>query len=76
MPRGQVSPSVSNLSVLVPRDVHRRVRLALLRSGGQSMGAVVAWWLNKIPESVSPSEMVEVMAHEMKIAALMKNRKE
>lgn len=71
MPRGRVSPSVSNLSVLIPKDVHRRVRLSAIQSNGQSMGAVIAWWLDKIPESVSPSELVEIYVYELRISTLM-----
>lgn len=67
MPRGQVGIGASNLSLIIPRRVHRKVRLTALRCGAPSLPAFVAWWLDQIPESVSASETVAMHVYEFEL---------
>jgi hypothetical protein len=67
MPRGKTNFCASNLSVLIPRRVHRNVRAKYLAAGVGSFAAYLAWWLEKAPERLEPGHLVEVLGVEMEL---------
>lgn len=61
MPRGKTHPSTSNLSVIIPKSIHKAARLKALRSDAPSFAAYVATVLQEAPEKMSVASLV--MAH-------------
>lgn len=53
MPRGHTNASISNLSLLIPRSIHRQARIKYLRSGAPSFAAWVAAVLETAQERTS-----------------------
>lgn len=73
MPDAPVDISVNDLDMLALRRVHRRAgRLAIMT--GLPLPVVITWWLNKLPESVTASQQVEVPAIELKTGMLKRSR--
>ncbi len=73
MPEAPVNISISNLSMLTLRRVHRRARRLALMTG-LPLPVVITWWLEKLPESVSASDRVGMMAIEIELATLKRSR--
>jgi len=69
MPRGKTNAGVSNLSVVIPRRVHRMVRLKFLSSGAVSFASYIAWWLAQAPETLTASQLVQVLEYETELKA-------
>jgi hypothetical protein len=66
MPDAVTNPSVSNLSLLTLRRVHRKARRLSILSD-LPLPVVITWWLEKLPESVSASEQVEMAMTELEL---------
>lgn len=67
MPRERINSSTSKLSVILPRRLHRRAKMAALRAGAPSLGAYLAWLVERAPAGVAGSDLVEMMCLEMEI---------
>jgi hypothetical protein len=70
MPRHKTNPSLSNVSVVIPRRIHRMARVKALRSGAPSFPAWLAMVLEAAPESASGSAMVHMMCIELELKGL------
>lgn len=57
MPRGQASPFYSQLSVVIPRSIHRTARRKAIRSGAPSFAAYVAVLLDRAPDVLSAADL-------------------
>jgi len=69
MPRGKTNLLTSNLSLVIPKRVHRKAKAAFLRSGTKSFGACVAWWLDQVPEQLAARQVIEAWMYEIELAA-------
>jgi len=67
MPRGRTNIGISNLSLTIPRRVHRAAKARFQGSGATSFASYISWWLTKIPESLTASEAVEVLCVEIEL---------
>ncbi len=73
MPDAQVNISISNLSMLTLRRVHRRARRLAIMTG-LPLPLIITWWLDKMPESVSASQRVEMLTIEVEMSTLKRSR--
>lgn len=72
MPDASINISISNLSMLTLRRVHRRAkRLSIMT--GLPLPVVITWWLDQLPESVSASRHVEMMTIQLELATLKRS---
>jgi len=74
MPRGRTHYAASNLSLTIPRRVHRMARTRFLATGASSFASYIAWALTSLPESLTPSQQVEIMAIELELKAFQQER--
>jgi len=70
MPRRRSSSDLSNLSLMIPRRIHRLARMNYLRSGAPSFAAYVATVLDRAPKSMDASSLFLTHAVEAEIKAL------
>lgn len=61
---------------MIPRRVHRVLRAKYLGSGATSFASYVTWWLAQVPEAVTASQLLQVMAYEVELKCLGSRRAE
>lgn len=72
MPRSKTNASTSNLSVTLPRSVHRQAKVNFYRTGlNISFGAYVAWCLEQVPEQLNDEAKLDLRLMELKTRCLM-----
>lgn len=75
MPRGQVDPvMISNLSLCIPRRIHRQARVKWLQSGGPSFAAWVAMVLEDAEEELSVADLARMQGIEMELRMRSKGK--
>jgi len=74
MPRGRTNIAVSNLSILIPRDIHNRARAKAVRSNAPSFAAYVASVLESAPAAMSPEQWERTQMIELKIIANLRRK--
>jgi hypothetical protein len=67
MPRFKSNQVISNLSLTLPRGIHRSARLKCLRSGAPSLGAYVAMVLEQAPEQITGAQVIRMHTIELLI---------
>jgi hypothetical protein len=67
MPRFKANLVISNLSLTLPRRIHRSARLKCLRAGAPSLGAYVAMVLEQAPEHVTAAQLIRMHTIELLI---------
>lgn len=76
MPRSKTNTATSNLSVIIPRDIHRKAKVNYLRSGVKvSFGAYIAWCLKQAPERLDHNAQMDLQMMEMQIKCLMPSKR-
>ena len=75
MPRQQTNIGISNLSVTIPRRVHRSARLRALRSGAPNLAAYVAVILQDAAEQLTPAQQLEALMIELELKASRTERR-
>lgn len=67
MPRGKTNTDLSNLSLVIPRRVHRQAKAKWLRSGAPSFASYVAMVLSRAPERADAMGILEaaILEHEI-----------
>lgn len=70
MPRETVNVGISNLSVTLPRRIHRLARVRAIRSGAPTLAAYVAVVLSRAGEQLTAAEQVEAQLVELELAAM------
>lgn len=69
MPRNRVNPGCSNLSLVIPRSVHRAARIRALRAGAPSLASYVAMVLDQAPESLTAEQVLATHVMELRLKA-------
>lgn len=67
MPRGKTSYRVSNLSLTIPRRIHRLAKVRCLRAGAPSFASYVATLLSQAPEQLSAQQVFECAVIEQEL---------
>jgi hypothetical protein len=65
MPKLRSSQFVSNLSLNLPRCIHRSAKVKALRSGSPSFAAYVALLLEQAPERITAAQLIRTHAIEL-----------
>lgn len=77
MPRSKVNAVTSNLSVAIPRSVHKEAKVAYLRSGAKvSFAAYVAWCLKQAPAVESTDQRLSLQLMELKTKCCMPKKED
>ncbi|MEM9109133.1 MAG: hypothetical protein AAGC72_03845 [Planctomycetota bacterium] len=72
MPRSKTNQAISNLSVTLPRDIHRKAKVNYYRSGvNVSFGAYVAWCLSQVPEQLEHESKMQLQLMELRLRCTM-----
>ena len=65
MPKFRSNTYISNLSISLPRRVHRLVKARAIRSGAPSLAAYVATVLEQAPDRMTEQQRLQAMSIEL-----------
>ena len=75
MPRQLSNNAISNLSLSIPRRVHRMARLRAIRSGAPNLASYVAVILQGAAEQLTAPQQIEALMIELELQALRTARR-
>ena len=75
MPRQHTNIGISNLSLTIPRRVHRLARLRAIRSGAPTLASYVAVILEDAAETLTPAQQVSAAMVEAELQASRTGRR-